>query len=193
MSATGANIVADMKQYPEKIGIVGTVLDVKIFHLPVLVASSLMRAFASDTLKTRLASRRFQMEKPDRRDATDRLRKTDFANVLAGGVTGLRSRKKLGSKSIEAFEKLASIAEKNDSELNAAIGSALVYAGLATDFKVEQNFGSGLSRRTDLLLDTGAGPVRVEVMWRRKTGRAEVANYTLGKVANYARAIGFIK
>jgi hypothetical protein len=38
----------------------------------------------------------------------------------------------------------------------------------------------------------GSEPVRLEVMWRKQTSRAEIANYTLTKLNNYARAIGLL-
>ena len=38
MSSTGANIVEELKKYPDQVGILGTVLDSKIIHLDVLTA-----------------------------------------------------------------------------------------------------------------------------------------------------------
>lgn len=195
MSATEANIVAELKKIPEKVGIVGTVLDAKIFHLPVLTANSIIRTFASLTLQQRLTARKFSIGTQNakaKKDAVERLTKTEFAQVMSGKPTGVRARKKLGSESIAAFDKLSAIAENNDSELNQAIGEALVASGLAVRYELEKDFGQGLSRRTDLIVYTAGGKIRVEIMWRRKTGRADIANYTLSKVFNYARAIGFL-
>jgi hypothetical protein len=36
-------------------------------------------------------------------------------------------------------------------------------------------------------------PIRLEVMWRGSTGRAAIANYALGKLGNYGRAIGLLE
>ena len=193
MSATGANIVSELKKFPEKIGIVGTVLDAKILHLPVLTASAICRAFASDNLKARMKLKAFSLKPDDRDDALSRLKQSEVATLLLDGRLGVQQRgPKVGSESLAAFEKLADIASTNDRELNSCIGRALQAAGLILSFQTERDFGSGLTRRTDIVCETKKGTVRLEVMWRKKTGRADVANYTLTKVNNYARAIGFI-
>jgi hypothetical protein len=45
---------------------------------------------------------------------------------------------------------------------------------------------------SDLYLEREHEPIRVEVMWRSRTGRADIANYVLGKFGNYGRAIGLL-
>lgn len=193
MTSTEANVVNELKKQPEKIGILGTVLDAKILHLPVLTASAIARAFSDQKLKEMMQTAGLSL-KPDKKvDAVERLKQTDFASLLNSGSQGLLARgKKPGSESVETFQKLAQIASSNDAALNRAVGRALVEAGLIESFDVEQDFGTGLVRRTDILAKTAAGPIRIEVMWRKSTSRAEIANYTLTKLANYGRAIGFL-
>ncbi len=194
MSATDANIVAELKKYPEKIGIVGTVLDAKITHLPILAVGSIVRAFASDTLKIRLKAKAFSLKPDKKSDALARLQQSEFAALITQGRTGVQPRgAKVGSESRAAFDKLCDIAATNDHELNQCIGAALAAAGLIYSFDTERDFGTGLTRRTDLVCETKGGKLRIEVMWRKKTGRADIANYTLTKVNNYAKAIGFIE
>lgn len=193
MSSTEANIVSELKKQPDRIGVLGTVLDAKILHLPVLTASAIARSFADEGLSKMLKERAFSLAQPNQNDAKERLLQSDLGIAFKSGTQGLRSRgKKPGSESVESFRKLADIASKNDAALNRAIGRALVHAGLIDSFEVEQDFGSGLTRRTDILAQTASGPTRIEVMWRRTTSRADIANYTLTKVANYGRAIGFL-
>lgn len=162
-------------------------------HLPVLAASSIARAYADESLKKRMRDSGLSL-KPDRpEDARERLLKSELAAVFASGAQGTLSRgQKLGSKSVEAFEKLADIASTNDSLLNRAVAQALVDAKLIQSFKVEQDFGKSMKRRTDILAESAVGTIRIEVMWRKSTGRANIADYTLTKVANYGRAIGFL-
>lgn len=193
MTSTGANVVADLKKQPEKIGILGTVLDAKILHLPVLTASAIARAYADEALQKRMKDVGLSLKPDNKAEAIERLKQTELASVFASGAQGTLNRgPKLGSKSVEAFEKLADIASTNDSLLNRAIGQALVDAGLITGFKVEQEFGQNMKRKTDILAESPSGPIRLEVMWRKSTGRANIADYTLTKVANYGRAIGFL-
>jgi DNA (cytosine-5)-methyltransferase 1 len=69
-----------------------------------------------------------------------------------------------------------------------------VGAELARAFDTEVDIGVGLKRRTDLFMDSiGLGAVRLEVMWRRKTSRAEIANYALTKLYHYGRALEFLE
>ena len=193
MSATDANIVSELKAHPEQIGIVGTVLDAKITYLPVLAASSIIRAYANETLKVRLRSRSFALKPDKKSDAKKRLSQSDLAGLLEQKPTGVQPRgAKVGSESKAAFDKLCDVASNGDVLLNKCIGEALLDSGLIVSFTLEQDFGSGLTRRTDILCQTEFGELRIEVMWRKKTSRAEIANYTLTKVYNYAKAIGFM-
>ncbi len=193
MTSTEANVVNDLKKYPDKIGILGTVLDAKILHLPILTATAIARSFSDAQLKG-LMTRAALSLKPDKKNhAVERLMQTDLASLLNSGSQGLLARgKKAGSESMETFRKLAEIASSNDAALNRALGNSFLDAGLIQSFKVEQDFGTGMTRRTDILAETASGPVRLEVMWRKVTSRAEIANYTLTKVSNYGRAIGFL-
>ncbi|WP_445508890.1 hypothetical protein ACUMHR_00005, partial [Rossellomorea marisflavi] len=100
---------------------------------------------------------------------------------------------KTGPNSIAAFNKLTEIASTNDKILNKTFGKALKEAGLIEDFSPEVNFGSGLKRRTDLVCNTDSGEIRMEFMWRRNTSQAAIANYTLTKLYNYGKAIGFFE
>jgi hypothetical protein len=44
----------------------------------------------------------------------------------------------------------------------------------------------------DLYCLKSGEPIRIEVMWRTKAGRAEIANYVLTKLGNYGKAIGVL-
>lgn len=192
MSSTGANVVAELKKFPDKIGLLGAVLDARILHLPVLAASEIMRSFGGDALKTRMRTLNLQTNGKEE-TAIARLRNTELGQIFLSGSQGTLTRGgKLGPASLETFTKIAEIAQNNDSLLNDAVGKALVAAKMIESFRTEVDFGSGMSRRTDILAQAGAMPIRIEVMWRRKAGRADIANYTLGKLSNYGKAIGFL-
>jgi hypothetical protein len=194
MASTDANIVVDLKRYPEKVGVLATVLNSKIVCLPSIAALSVARAFGDERLKDRMKLEGLSLVPAKPQDAINRILSSEVAVALKSTTQGVLSRgPKVGSSTKEAFSKLAKIASTNDQALNRALGNALVAAGLVTDFEIEKDFGTGLSRRTDIVCTLGDQIVRVEVMWRNKTGRADIANYTLGKVANYARAIGFME
>lgn len=193
LSATGANVVQELKKYPEKLGILGTVLDAKIFHLPMLTALDVARTYADDDLRARMQKANLSDKATSGTAAQDRLRKTDLCKILSAETQGtLASGGRPGSNTETAFKKLAGIAQASDVSVNRALGRALVEGGYATSFETEKNLGSGLTRRTDLCLQTPGGIVRVEMMWRAKTSRAEIANYVLTKLFNYGRAIGYL-
>lgn len=193
MASTGANIVAELKKYPDKIGLLGNVLDARILHLPVLCASEIMRSFGNILLKEKMKTSGLQVS-GNKIKALERLLSTELGSIFQSRSQGTMTRgKKLGSSSTEAFNKLAEIASNNDSLLNDALGKALVEAKLIVSYELEKDFGSGLTRRTDILAKTHTTPIRIEVMWRKKTGRADIANYTLSKLANYGKAIEFLQ
>lgn len=191
LSVTNANIVADLKKQPERLGLLGTFFDARVLHLPALAALAVTRSYADDALKRHMSAA--GMSTAAEPDVITRFRETN----LAGSFTDkpIRSRKvggKIGSNTVTAFEKLSAIAATNDSLLNKAIAECMQAAGLCHSYKLEQNFGDGLKRRTDIVVETEAGPIRLEMMWRKKTGRAEIANYVLYKLYNYGRAIGYL-
>jgi hypothetical protein len=185
--------VTELKKQPERIGILGTVLDARILHLPVLAALDIVRAFSDEPLRTRMKSIGLSLKPDNRQSAVQRLDGTELAQIFRAGAQGtLSPGPKVGSSSFEAFGKLADIATSNDAALNRAIGRAFEAAGLIQSFDVEQDFGTGMKRRTDILAQTEGGPIRIEVMWRKRTGRAAISNYTLTKLANYGRAVGYL-
>jgi DNA (cytosine-5)-methyltransferase 1 len=100
---------------------------------------------------------------------------------------------KPGGNTKTAFEGLARIARTDDGLLNRAIGEALVSAGLAQAYETEKPLGTALRYDSDLFVMRNDEPIRIEVMWRTTTGRAEIANYVLTKLGNYAKAIGLIE
>ncbi|WP_133251119.1 hypothetical protein [Novacetimonas pomaceti] len=192
LTSTGANIVANLRNYPDKIGLLGSVLDAKIFHLPVLAALEIARAFGSEDLKDRMTRNKLSIS-GNQDNAIERLNNTELGSIFRAGSQGTLARgAKLGSSSVEAFEKLVDIATTNDALLNKSLGEALVAARFIESYKVEQDFGAGLTRRTDLLAEISVGRIRIEVMWRKRVGRADIANYTLTKLFNYGKAIGYL-
>jgi len=193
MSATEANIVEELKPYPDKLGILGTVLDAKIYHLPMLAALDIVRTYADSNLRRRMKSASLADRATATTKALDRLGNTDLGRIFSGGSHGPMSRgARPGSNTEEAFKKLASIAQRADTALNRAFAEALKDAGYVTSYATEKNLGSGLTRTTDILCESSRGTVRLEMMWRSKTSRADIANYVLIKLYNYGRAIGFL-
>jgi energy-coupling factor transporter ATP-binding protein EcfA2 len=192
MASTGANIVEELKKQPEQIGILGAVLDAKILYLPSITALEVVREFGSAELHKQMRDVSLITKATSR--STDRVMSSDLGIAFQGRSSGLRKQgAKVGPNTVTAFSKLSGIATDNDRMLNKALGEALLSAGLITSYKNEVNLNSGLVRRTDLLCNTATGPVRIEMMWRKTTSRAEIANYVLTKLSNYGKAIGFLK
>jgi len=190
MGSTEANIVTELKAYPEKLGILATVFDCRIFYLPILTALACCRDYGDNQLKGEMINHRLKI-KPDN-TSVERICVSEIANSLTNTPAGPRNRgAKTGSNTIEAFEKISSIAANNDQLLNKAFAEVLQISNLISSYKLEQNLGNGLTRRTDILCNTNNDQLRIEMMWRKKTGRGEIANYVLTKLFNYGKAIGF--
>jgi hypothetical protein len=59
--------------------------------------------------------------------------------------------------------------------------------------EIEKSLGTELDYKSDIYCTQFGAPLRLEMMWRSKTSRAEIANYVLGKLKNYGRAIGMLR
>ncbi|HDR8964043.1 hypothetical protein [Burkholderia vietnamiensis] len=191
LSVTNANIVKDLKEFPEKLGLLGTYFDARVLHVPVLAALAAVRTYAGDGLRSTMKAA--GMSAVPEKDAKERLSDTNLLASFRDQPIGARKvGGKVGPNSVAAFEKLTNIASSNDVQLNRAIAECLKDIGVITDYEVEKDFGTGMTRRTDIVATTPTSSIRLEMMWRRKTGRAEIANYVLGKLYNYGKAIGYL-
>ena len=191
MTATNANIVADLKKHPDELGILGTVLDAKIIHVDMMTALAVARQYGDGALHEEMAA--LGMSTSAEPKAVERLQSAELGLLLAGNSLGLRKRGgKAGSNTIAAFESLALIASKKDGLLNKSIGVGLKEVGLINSFQTERELGTDYKYYSDLYCDRTEGPIRLEMMWRKSTSRAEIANYVLSKLGNYGRAIGLL-
>lgn len=191
MTATGANVVKELKKHPDALGILGTVLDAKILHVDRMTILAVAREFGDATLHALMKAEGMSTS-PDPK-AIERLATSELGLILAGESLGTRRRgSKPGGGTEAAFTGLAKIARDNDGALNRALGAGLVAAGLATGYESEKELGTELKYTSDLYVSRGGDPVRLEVMWRTDTSRAEIANYVLGKLGNYGKAIGLL-
>lgn len=191
LSVTNANIVSDLKAFPEKVGLLGTYLDARVLHVPILAALAAVRTYASDDLRNTMKAA--GMSATPEKGAKERLNETNLlASFRDQPISSRKVGGKVGPNSVAAFEKLTNIASTNDVQLNRAIADCLKDLGVITNYEVEKDFGAGMTRRTDIVATTPTSTIRLEMMWRRKTGRAEIANYVLSKLFNYGKAIGYL-
>jgi DNA (cytosine-5)-methyltransferase 1 len=99
----------------------------------------------------------------------------------------------IGSNTKVAFIKLMSIAQTKDEMVNKAIGESLKNCKIIRDFKIEYPFKGLLDLKTDLFCITdNSENIRLEIMWRTKASRADIAIYVLNKLRNYGKAIGYL-
>lgn len=187
-TSTGANIVEELKKHPEELGILGTVLDARILYLDMVTVLAVARQYGDDQLHGLMRGRGMSTQKDT--SASERLLSSELGLILSGQSLGTRKRgSKPGDNTQSAFRSLAEIARTNDGACNRAIGNALVSAGLVESAVTEQPLGTGQTYYSDLYVLKTGEPVRIELMWRAKAGRADIANYTLMKLGNYGRAI----
>lgn len=193
LSATEANVVQSLKAHPEKLGLLGTLLDAKIIYLPFATALAVLRDFADAGLRERLQTQGVLDASVAGAEGRERLLESELSAALQGRGTGRLVRgRKPGAAQQEAFARLMQVAAKDDGALNRVLGAALLDCGLIRSFQAEAALGVEQTRTSDLLCQTEADPVRLEIMWRLKTSRAEIANYVLTKLYNHGRAIGFL-
>ncbi|MFG2037528.1 hypothetical protein [Dactylosporangium sp. NPDC048998] len=193
MTSTGANVVADLKNYPDQLGILGTVLDARIVYLDMLAALAIAREYGGPELHQLMKGLNMSTSADSR--AADRLRSSELGLLISGKSLGTRRvGGKAGDNTQAAFKNLAQIARDNDGLLNRAIGKGLVEVELVNGFETERGLGTALKFNSDIYCEPNdGGPIRIEVMWRTKAGRADIANYVLTKLGNYGKAIGLLK
>ncbi len=192
MSSTEANIVTELRAHVERAGILATSLDAKILHLPVLAASAIVRAYADAPLKTLMKASNISLAPNSQTDALDRLSQTELGALLQSGrVSSVARGRAPSAGSASAFIKLAQIASRNDVALNRTLAAALMEANLVASAATEQEFGAAFKVRSDILAHSGAGSLRLELMWRKSTSRGDIARYVLNKISNYGKAMGF--
>jgi len=192
MASTGANIVADLKNYPDQLGILGTVLDARIIYIDMLTALAVARQYGDQALHALMKN--LNMSTSAERKASSRLLSSELGTLMTGkGLGTRRVGGKPGDNTQSAFANLAQIARDNDGLLNRSFGVGLAKVDLIKEFETERALGTVLKFASDLYCETISGEsIRIEFMWRTKTGRADIANYVLTKLGNYGKAIGLL-
>lgn len=189
--STDANVVKELKERPDVMGLLGTSLEARVIWVEIVTALAVAREYADDALREMMASAELSTKRD--REAADRLRNSNLALLLQGQTLGTRKRgPKARPNTRETFRKLVTIAQKNDIAVNRALATGLKDIGVIDSFELEKDLRGRLSRKTDVYCETSRGPVRLELMWRERTGRATIANYVLTKLWNYGRAIGLL-
>ncbi|MFE9744601.1 hypothetical protein ACFYOT_06825 [Saccharothrix saharensis] len=193
MTATGANVVQELKKTPDKVGILATVLDARILFVEMRAALAIARTYGNDRLHAMMKSVDMSTRKDG--DAAERLRTSELGVLLSGASLGTRKRGgKAGSNTHSGFLKLTQIARSDDGVINESIGAGLLNLGLIESYETEYILGDTVKYFSDIYcVRTDQSPLRLEVMWRATTSRAEIANYVLGKLQNYGKAIGLLE
>jgi hypothetical protein len=191
MTATAANVVVELQASPERVGLLAAMLDARIIYMDLVTICSVIRQYGDVRLHGILRGFGVQI-KPDRKAAM-RLQASDLGVIISGGSLGVRKPgRRAGTETRAFYSRLSNLARTNDGLLNGALGHALVDAALITDFVAEKDLGTVHKVVTDLFCLRQSGDIRLEVMWRLNTGRAEIANYVLKKLGIYGRAAGII-
>ena len=191
LNSTGANVVRDLKEHPDQLGILGTMLDAKIIDLDMLTALAIARTYGDDHLHSLMRAK--GMSTASDRQADERLNASELGLIMSGTALGTRRRgSKAGANTKAAFGGLADIARTNDVVLNRAIGRALVANGFVSAFETEKDLGTEYVVKSDLQVVRADQPIRLEAMWRTRAGRADIANYVLTKLNLYGKAIGLM-
>ncbi len=193
LSATSANVVRELKKHPERLGLLGSNLDARVIHMDMLTALAVARSHGEDTLHKLMQVEGMSTKPSGSKSARERLIASELGALLAANELGTRRRgSRPGGGTQSAFASLTTIARNNDIAINRAIGEGLQAAGLIDSYETEKDVGGALTLASDLCVIRASEPIRLEIMWRGKTSRAEIANYVLGKLNNYGKAVGYL-
>jgi hypothetical protein len=193
MTSTGANIVADLQKYPERLGLLGTILDARVVHLDVWTALAAARTFATPKLREMMKAQGMSTNRDPQ--AIERMQTNTLGRLLSDNplTTGRRGQK-AGDNTLKAFSGLTEIATTADIEVNRSIAEALLGAGIIASYELEVPFGNDQSSyRSDILARRSNGmSVRIELMWRKSASPADVSNYVLRKLEIYGKSVGLL-
>lgn len=190
MVSTDANIVKEVKEIPDQIALLSNYLDTKIIYVPITDALAIVRNYSDEELKELMKKKGMSVFKDS--SVQERLKNTELVRMILKDTKLMGKKGTTGTNSKTSFEKLLEISRTNDCLLNKSFGKALFDNNYIDDYQVEVNLGEGLTRRTDLLCKKDNEEIRLEFMWRTKTSKAEISNYTLNKLYNYGKALGYI-
>jgi energy-coupling factor transporter ATP-binding protein EcfA2 len=192
MNSTKANVVEDLKRYSDKVGILVTVLEVKIIYLPIATARSILVEYADNNLKEKFKQNGISSLRRDQK-LRERINKSQIFSAFQKQPITISRTSRPNSDSRKTFEKISEIAQKNDVLLNKTFGKALQKHGLINSFKTEATFGKKRIIKSDLLCQIDSETIRLELMWTKWASSADIANYVLKKIHNYGRAIEFLE
>jgi hypothetical protein len=191
LAATNANVVHELRKYPHRIGMLGTSLDARIFHLDPPTAVSIAHHYGGPDLHGHMRARGLSPTRTSRDRAS--LTSTDLGAVLAADILGRRRiRRRVSDSTEREFARLVEIARTQDGDLNRALGNGLAAEGLIDGFDAEAQVGGSLRFASDLRLVRNDEPIRLELMWRTQVSEADIAVYVLNKLHNYGRTIGYL-
>jgi DNA (cytosine-5)-methyltransferase 1 len=189
--STEANVAQDLKRHPERLGLLGASVGARVLHVSFMTALAVVRDFAGDDLRARLAATGVFTEKDGK--GAPRLRDSQLGGALRGLPQGLRAPgRPPRDERRQEFERLTAFARSDDGALNETFGLALQASALVRGFRREAPLGDANARHSDLLCETESGSVRLEFMWRSSATSGEIARYVLEKLRNYGKAIGFL-
>ena len=139
MASTDANLVKEIKELPERLGLLGTAFDAKTLSVPALTAIEVVHEYADDPLRNELAKQGFSVSGAT--DAQGRLLNSDLASALQGEPVGtLKRGLEPQADRLAPFDAIMAVAQTNDRSLNRAVGRALVR--LRPDREIRTGSGS---------------------------------------------------
>ena len=124
MASTDANIVREIKEHPERLGLLATTFDAKILSLPALTAIEVVQDYADDPLRIELGKHGFSVTGAT--DGKDRLLDSDLASALQGEPVGtLKRGPKPKADRLSPFDAIMVVAQTNDEASNRAVGQCV--------------------------------------------------------------------
>jgi energy-coupling factor transporter ATP-binding protein EcfA2 len=192
LGETEANITKKLQKYTHRVGILSMMLDFRIIWLPCSLALNLSAVYGSEILQAELDKLGIKPKKNS--NLSPQLLESDLAKAFLSQPTLQRSRSPNPKPELQTqFDQLLKIVEHQDQLLNQALGRSLQEHQLIASYQPEHKFGNHLEIQTDLCCATVAGTQHLEVMWRRSTSGAEIADYSLRKLYSYGQAIGLLE
>lgn len=140
LTATNANVVEELRAFPETLGILAEVLDARILHLPLVTELAVARRRGDERLQNLMAAK--GLSTATDRTADEKMRKCSLARSF-GDEPSTRTRgSRPNAATQQRFRTLAGVASDNDVALNKAVAESLLGLNLLSGYSLEANLGT---------------------------------------------------
>lgn len=202
LSSTNANIVRTINNKKTIVSMTSKEMKCKIVNIPyqdvIEILSMKVENIEEGTTKSEINKFNKFIEEDCKLKITstkkqvDLVMKSNLTKAIKGDCLNKSYSRNKTTEKEDIFSYILELTKDNDALVNRKLCEVLKDQKLINVARVEEPIKSYHEVRSDILCSIPGTYIRVEVMWRKNVTTAEIADYTLKKIYNYCKAMGFI-